>query len=241
MGPPLASWRDPVAVHRHGTPCCTHMLTQIAEKSPKWTFGKRPQERVEESPGPTKADARLTYPRDPVYSFPHAVPRPESAPPGPCYVPPSTPTTPRYSFGSTKRQSPFVGDDGPGPISYSVPDEKHGPKFSLGVRREKKKTKLPGPGNYDPRWREHVRSPRWGKGGFGYLQRPRSTTPCAMYYSPRMLPDGPAFSLGARRENEDDRWRPLGPPYTYFGYNEFGHTSCTCADQPPEPPRRKKK
>jgi hypothetical protein len=241
MGPPLKSWREPVAVHRHGIPCCTHMLTQVAEKAPKWTFGKRPQEHIAESAGPQNADPKLTYQRDPVYSFPHAAPRPVSCPPGPNYVPSNSPTTPRYSFGSTPRQSPFPGDAGPGPRSYTVPDTKHGPKFSFGSRREKKKFPVPGPGTYDKRWQETVRSPRWGKDGFAYLQRPRSTTPCSMYYSPRMVGDGPSFSLGARIEHEDDSWRPLGPPYTYFGYNDFGHTTCLCDDQPPEPPRRKKK
>jgi len=241
MGPPLKSWRHPIRVFRHGTVCCTEMMTQIVPKAPKWTFGQLRRQCDEEraaalSPGPLLAAIpKSTYTREPVYSFPHATSimprvRPASSPPGPTYVPRTKPTTPRYSFGSTKRPCPFQGEGGPGPRAVPHPEDVAAPKYSIGARRGTKETTSPGPGQYRPRIRDNVRVPAWGKGGDSPPVRLQSATPGPYHFELGMGgKHGPSYTMTPRREEKvDDTRRRLAPQYTYFGYNDFGHSECDC-------------
>jgi len=234
-------------VFRNGIPCCTHMLTQCATKAPKWTIPHKPHEPHESDlhPGPEGCPPPDKYPRDVGYTFDRAGPpkkrRPESAPPGPRFVPPSNPTTPRYSFGTTPRSAPFGSYSGarpeeptPGPLgAAAIP---HGPKYSMTARPPPTKAKggdAPGPGGYIPRPQrpQSAKGPRFVRENPDIV--PRFVGP-GPNYMPSQEPPGQAFSIRPPIiEKEDDNWRQLGPPYTYFGYNDFGRSDCcNCHDFP---------
>lgn len=248
MGPPLRSWRKEVKVWRNGIPCCTEMLTQIAEKAPKWTMGGKPRDLEAErlAPGPLNVKPPDKYPRDAVYSFPQGRERPErpsSAPPGPKYKPRITPTTPRYSFGKTPRPHPFAPPPGPGPIlSHTEPG---GPKYSCAPRRPMnffEGPDTPSPQYYAPKRPRSARGPRYGPDSAP--QRPPGAPPGSWPpppahgpgpdYLPPQEPPGPRYSIRPLfPEKPTEDLRHLGPPWTYFGYNDFGHSDCAnCKDLP---------
>lgn len=236
MGPPLPSWQREVRVFRHGIPCCSEMLCQIAEKAPKWTFGgKWHDPKRQDEPGPCLGEIPNTkYPRDPCYSFGRAkAERPSSAPPGPRNIP-LNPSTPSWGFGTCPRPPPFPGDPGPGPGRLKPGPT--GPQYSMQPRRPER-LKTPGPGFTRPRCPAKKQGPKWGDPP--RPERPRSAGP-GHYYYPK-TGGGPAYSMQARPPDKEEDWRPLGHQYTYFGYDEFGHTSCAnCVDEVPPPPPKKK-
>jgi hypothetical protein len=46
--------------------------------------------------------------------------------------------------------------------------------------------------------------------------------------------------MQGRPPDKEENQRPLGPPYTYFGYDDFGHTSCAnCIDDITHPTLKK--
>mmetsp|Transcript_6117 Transcript_6117/g.13585 ORF Transcript_6117/g.13585 Transcript_6117/m.13585 type:complete len:242 (+) Transcript_6117:142-867(+) len=241
MGRTLPGWRRNPPIHRHGEPCATHMRTQIVHKAPKWSIqGKRSDGNPRPTPGPqTPVDVDLVrYYREPAYSFGSAPPkdsgrgdrRPASAPAGPRSLRPLDPTTPLYSFGTTKRELPFAVPPGPGPGAHhpSARDSRSGPHYSMkGRPLSKTQDGGPGPTSYRPRPtspndRGHVlaRSSR----------EPRSVSvgpgPSAVDFP---FTNSAKYSMGARLPDKPDiSGRPLGPPFTHFGYDEFGHSRCVC-------------
>jgi hypothetical protein len=244
MGPPLQSWRKEVRVFRNGIPCCTEMLTQVAEKAPKWTIGKRmqdPETMGNPTPGPLGVKGPDKFARDPVYSFPRGGPpdRPSSAPPGPRLLNPRlNPSTPKWGFGTNPRPSPFEPQPGPGAGNVRPPRE--GPHYSMPGRRRvpsKKTEDTPGPGNYFPRRPRSAYGPRWGveKPGQQRPHRPPNRGPGPSYVPPAVCGrDGPSYSFRPNlQEKPDTDPRVLGPPWTYFGYNDFGRSDCSnCRDLP---------
>jgi len=212
------------------------MLCQCAEKAPKWTFGggkghelnaTMHDEKVTAFTAITHDMSPKKYKKEPAFTF--GVLRPDSVTlrPGPDYCPRTSTSTPRYGFGSTKRPSPFPGEPGPGP-GFQLPERKDGPKFSMRGKRDKADKAEPGPADYDvSRSGSHALAPRWGRSAKSE-RRKRSASvgaPGPAYFKSSMMHDGPAYSLGAQRKEhfEEDR-RQLGKPYTYFGYDDFGHT-----------------
>jgi len=239
MGPPCQSWRKEVAVFRHGMVCCHDMLTQCAEKAPKWTMGQKlPGKEEKGQPGPTGVKAPDKFPRDGVFSFgnPGRPARPSSAPPGPRFNKPLDSTTPKYSFGTTKRPPAFPGEPGPGPHQGPRKDMP-GPKFSMPGRYHTKGEGGPGPGQYRterPRRPQSAPGPRWGprpRGG-----EPPSADGPGPSYVEKPKQGGPKFSMRPRLDPKlPEEWRQLGPPYTYFGYDDFGHSECVHCDDIPNP------
>jgi len=227
MGPPLNSWRKEVRVYRNGIPCCTEMLTQVAEKEPKWTIpGRAKDPEAAATPGPGHVPPVDKYPRAPGYSFPRSKERPSSAPPGRGFMKPKLdPTTPKYSFGTNPRPPAFPGEPGPGPGKACPPPG--GPKYSIRLKPPDRNQGLgPGPA-FKPPISFDKHGPRYGK---ERPQRPRSAGP-GPTYRPKLDP-GKSYSMQPRRPDHDDgNWRPLGPQWTYFGYNDFGHSECVnCED-----------
>merc|ERR1719362_2264357 len=102
-------------------------MTQIAKKAPKWSFGGRQSglgghlgmsDSSRPTPGPIAVNDTHQYTRQPVYTFGkpglddslrslHG--RSGSSPPGPDYNANRGPSGPHFSFGTTKRRSPFEG------------------------------------------------------------------------------------------------------------------------------------
>jgi len=217
------------------------MLTQQGtEKAPKWTIGGRlkdPAEVKHATPGPTGVQGPDKFPREPCYSFPggrtSAPGRPASAPAGPRgYNPRMNPTTPKWGFGSTKRPDPFAADPGPGPGKVHEP--RGGPRYSMPPRRKNNTggPEGPGPGFYKPKRPRSAYGPRWGPEG-PKPQKPQDSGP-GPNYVPQAGNDGPSCSfLVNPPEKPDGNWRQLGPPWTYFGYNDFGRSDCSnCLDLP---------
>jgi len=226
MGPPLASWRKEIKVFRHGEPCCTHMLTQVAEKAPKWTIPGKPKDPpVAPAPGPGFTNPPDKYPREPAYTMRGAPqhPRPASAP-GLRNLP-LNPTTPKWGFGTCPRPDPFApsGPSGHGPDKLPAPPR--GPKYSIGGRPQRKRPKSagPGPNDYRPRRPGSARVTGWGKAPEGRDGPASAPGPGP----PLLAPVGPSYSMRPQLDQKsDDHWRQLGPPWTYFGYNDFGHSGC---------------
>lgn len=209
------------------------MLTQVAEKAPKWTFGgKRKEVLPGPAPGPAFVNPPDKYTREPAYTFPTGSPpprRPISAPPGPKNVP-LQPTTPKWSFGSVSRPDPFAPEAGPGPGLRAMPSS--GPKYSFGGRpRAKTSHGGPGPNDYKPMRPESARVARWGMPPAGREPPPAGPGPGP---GPRSgKPQGPAYSFRPRLDEKPvDDARPLGPQWTYFGYNDFGHSGCDNCKEP---------
>lgn len=212
------------------------MLTQIVDKAPKWSFTGRPKDAVDQATtaGPIAVKTSCKYQRDPTYSFgPPGGPdsggldgskgygRPGSAPPGPLYTP-LAPTTPHYSFGTTKRGCPFPDVNNsvsPGPSAFSDPRYSRGPKFSMEPRRSSsRRSDGPGPGGFVPKRSSGATfAPHWGK------PKPRDGDADARSRSlggygsggahdlgggggtggPYAFGQGPSYSMGARRGMEN--------------------------------------
>jgi len=239
MAPTLPSWQKDVAVFRHGEPHCTEMLCQCAEKAPKWSFaggkGHRVHDELAYNPDfsvITHDTSPKRYTKDPTFSFGHSrsASTPNMRSTGPDYCPRTSSTTPLYSFGSTKRPSPFPGQEGPGP-ELQHPALKGGPRYSMRSRGSGKRTSGgPGP-EYVPRDLTHAPAPRWGRDrcSSNYGTRTRSASiggPGPYYFRDTMLHDGPAYSMcdDRRKAKQEIDKRQLGNPWTYFGYDDFGHT-----------------
>lgn len=235
MGPPLASWRKEVRVFRYGEPCCTHMLTQQGTpKAPKWTFGGKRKDPEEGNlyPGPDHCPEPQRYANPPAYSFPGRgrPSRPQSAPPGPKYEVPLNPSTPKWSFSKVERPHPFAPPDGPGPENPRRPTG--GPRYSFGKVPPGKKVGPPGPGpsDYRPRRPKSAHGVPMGPPPRPTKEDPRGPGPT---YVPHPGPGGPSYSFRPKLEEKpDDHWRQLGPPWTYFGYNDFGHSGCENCHEP---------
>lgn len=242
MAPPLPSWQKKVPVFRHGEPHCTEMLCQCAEKAPKWSFaggkGHRVDEEITHNPDfnvITHDTSPKRYTKDPTFSFGHSHSRSVSTPPnmrsaGLDYCPRNSSSTPFYSFGSTKRPSPFPGQEGPGP-ELRHPAFKDGPRYSMGSRGPQRKRAVLGPDgpgpDYVPRDLKHATAPRWGRDD--NVRKSRSASvggPGPYYFRDAMIHDGPAYSMGddKRKAKQDVDKRQLGNQWTYFGYDDFGHT-----------------
>mmetsp|Transcript_29457 Transcript_29457/g.67858 ORF Transcript_29457/g.67858 Transcript_29457/m.67858 type:complete len:247 (+) Transcript_29457:80-820(+) len=246
MGRTLPSWRRDPPIHRHGEPCCTHMRTQIIHKAPKWSIqGKRKDPSDKPTPGPqspVNIDA-VRYYKEPAYSFGNPPPkdrergsegkRPFSAPAGPRSLPAPGPTTPLYSFGTTRRELPFAVPPGPGPGAHhpSQRDSSGGPKYSIKGRPRSRTVQDGGPGPHS--YRVRPPSPTGRAPPFPRALPPRSSS------SLGPGPGGPSlnqtwdsgvkYSMGMRLPDKvDTSGRRLGPPFTHFGYDEFGHTRCVC-------------
>jgi hypothetical protein len=141
------------------------------------------------------------------------------------------------SFGTGQRKLPWgssAPDLGPGPGDYRVPARESGLRFSLGGRIEgaSQSDFGPGPAFYNPASTQGV-----CKGGPRYRRshaRPSSAGSNASsghpgpMYNPKLLGRGPSFSLGAsrteKRDAQEDAFRPLPPPFTHFGYDDFGRS-----------------
>jgi len=162
MGPPHASWRHETAVFRHVGHKPQEMMTQIARKAPKWSFGGRQSglsghlgtgDSLVPTPGPIAVNDSTQYDRQPVHSFGKprrdAAPRSlhgrsGSSPPGPDYNTNLGPHGPHFSFGTTKRRSPFEGgprgrgaaSQGPGPRAFNDPRQKKWPRLDNGTKRK---------------------------------------------------------------------------------------------------------
>mmetsp|Transcript_3898 Transcript_3898/g.12606 ORF Transcript_3898/g.12606 Transcript_3898/m.12606 type:complete len:265 (+) Transcript_3898:130-924(+) len=263
MGPPHPAWQHKTAVFRHTGKMAHEMLTQCVDKAPKWSFNGRPKDHTDQATtaGPIAVNDNCRRNRDPTYSFgppggPNAADklgskrgfgRPISAPPGPEYVP-LGPTTPQYSFGTTKRGCPFpdMGNNlSPGPAAFNDPRVSRGPKFSMEPRRgSSRHPDGPGPGGFVPKHPGGAtHAPHWGK------PKPRDgdRRPDSLgasgggggskLYSSFGGLGGPSYSLGARRGTEigmgdggqgpggRNNTRDLGPSFTHFGYNDFGRAT----------------
>jgi len=225
------------------------MRTQIVHKAPKWSIqGKRSEPSLGPAPGPqspVNVD-KVKYFREPAYSFGNAPAkdlggsggaeqRANSAPAGPRGAPPLGPTTPLYSFGTTKREMPFAISPGPGPGSHhpwgSDKDGRGGPKYSIKGRPTSKAVQDGGPGpcSYRPRPPSPI--------GRGQIMAHSDRSP-KMSRSRSAIGPGPSvvhmpfsssakYSMGLRLpEKVDISGRPLGPPFTHFGYDDHGHSKC---------------
>lgn len=237
MGPPLASWRKEVRVSRHGEACCTHMLTQVAEKAPKWTFtGKAKELPPGPAPGPGLTNAPDKYSREPAYSFGGTpkLQRSFSVPVGLQNLP-LQPTTPKWGFGSCPRPDPFSPSQSSGHGPAKLPGAPQGPKYSFAGRPQRKtKTSGPGPHDFRPHRPGSARAIRWGQAPANCKRPPSAPGPGP----PLPGPSGPLYSLRPRLdEKPDDHWRQLGHPWSHFGYDDFGH-SYGIVIKPPAQKRR---
>lgn len=203
------------------------MLTQVAEKAPKWTIPGKPKDPpVGPAPGPGFTNPPDKYPREPAYSFGGAPKdlRSASAPPGLRNIR-LNPTTPKWGFGSCPRPDPFAPSKPSGHGPEKLPAPSRGLKYSIGGRPQRKRPKTagPGPNDYRPRRPGSARVTGWGK-----APAPRDRPLSAPGPGPPLPgPNGPSYSMRPRLdEKDDDHWRQLGPPWTYFGYNDFGHSGC---------------
>lgn len=241
MAPTLPSWKKECRVWRHGEAPQHEMLCQVAEKAPKWSFSGGKGHQVHEGLGKNTdfnviphdlPDKKFT--KDPEFSFgmrrsasaPSATRRPGGTA-GLDYRPRDQSTTPLYSFGSTKRPSPFPGQGGPGPqVQRST---LKGPKYSMGGSRGNyAKGGGPGPADYLLRDTSHSPSPTWGRGDNKTRKQRHASVggPGPHYYRDTMFQDGPAYSMGSdeRMPKRDVDTRHIGHNWTYFGYDDFGHT-----------------
>lgn len=251
MGPPHPSWKKEIQTFRNGHPHATEQLCQQggAWKAPKWTFGQKVTGIVGtvNDLGPTgignPPDSR--YPTDPVFTFgvPAGDPRASqsrlnrgrSAPPGPNFLPAHDPTTPKWSFGTTKRPDPFNPfgvKSGPGP--KDIRGGPGGPKYSFppGPQRDSGygPGDTPSPDFYGPRRPEKNPGPRYGPGTVLDTIPKNPQLGIGPNFNPLPFRGGPAYSFRPQLpdggdgmpKGYHDGWT-LPPQYTYFGYNEFGH------------------
>lgn len=244
MGPPHPSWKKEVQTFRNTHIHSTEQLCQLGShwKAPKWTFGNRYSDAGVDKgslKGPQgigdKAPER--HPRQPVYSFgaaPDGLIRNRSAPPGPNWKPRGDPTTPQWSFGTTSRPNPFGPKESPGPLDtrggpggpkYSFPP---GPQRPAGYGAPYEVT--PSPDHYGLLPGRRPPGPRWGPGTVldGRPKKPDHGP--GPNYAPGPWRDGPAYSFRPQLPAGGDgdagaslSGFTLPPPYTFFGYNEFGH------------------
>ena len=139
--------------------------------------------------------------------------------------------SPRFGFGTAKRDGIAGKTSTPGPGAYSMPNVigYEGAKYSVTGRRDELGGKMmtPGPGTYQPNDTQRAgndkpptwsfgTSPRSGMGG-------SKNTPGPGQYESKMGLGGPAFSMKARCEISNRHNITPGPGahgglYTQFGY-----------------------
>jgi len=272
MGPPHASWRHETAVFRHVGHKPQEMMTQIARKAPKWSFGGRQSglsghlgtgDSFVPTPGPIAVNDSTQYDRQPVHSFGKprrdAAPRSlhgrsGSSPPGPDYNTNLGPHGPHFSFGTTKRRSPFEGgprgrgaaSQGPGPRAFNDPRQKNGPGWTMEPRGKSlgAGSRGPGPGGYSPRMPTGPKHAyNWGPGAASGATA-RDLDLSASGPGPGAYGDlggmgkgksGPRYSFGQRTNdphiggglgaNQGVDGRDMGGNFHFLGYNDFGRSS----------------
>lgn len=155
--------------------------------------------------------------------------------PGPGqYAPQDHSTSPRFGFGTAKRQ-PLAGKTGtPGPGAYSKMSVigAEGAKYSVTGRRaeQDRMTNVPGPGTYQPNDSSRAgvdKQPTWSFGTSpraGIVSGTSGPSPGpGAYESKNMMGAAPAYSIKARREINNKMNITPGPGahggmYTQFGY-----------------------
>jgi len=92
-------------------------------------------------------------------------------------------------------------------------------------KQRKRDVTGPGPADYLLRENAPKPAPRWGNSTEAKQRSASVGGPGPSYYHNTMEHDGPAYSLGSRFKAKcpDDK-RQIGNPWTYFGYDDFGHT-----------------
>jgi len=223
----------------------TQLITALStcKTAPKWSFsGRKDLDRSMQTPGPgaytsvapdaskyTKASRVVfgTSQRETIRTT--TVPGPGQYAPGDHLA-----SSPRFGFGTAKRQGMARMNGNPGPGAYQPAGVlgTEGAKYSVTGRREEKDRTIqtPGPGTYQPKddgragvekpptW-SFGTSPRAGIAGGHHM------TPGPGAYEPKsQMGKGPAFSIKARRaEGPGGTGLTPGPGahggmYTQFGY-----------------------
>lgn len=202
-------------------------------KSPSYTFGGRPESKARPRPSSAPPGGRRDRQQG-QESVPRSMTRQNSY------------GTNQRSFGTSTRKLPWGGsgpDLGPGPTYTASTMGLSGCRYSLGGKLETKPSSSqselgPGPAAYNPGSRRGSI-----KGGPRYQRshsRPSSAGSRASIgasdhpgpmYNPKLLGRGPSFSIGYRidrkeamREADEGAFRPLPPPFTHFGYDDFGRS-----------------
>jgi len=246
-------------------------MTQIAKKAPKWSFGGRQSglgghlgmsDSSRPTPGPIAVNDTHQYTRQPVYTFGkpglddslrslHG--RSGSSPPGPDYNANRGPSGPHFSFGTTKRRSPFEGgfrgrgsaSQGPGPRAFNDPRHSRGPAFSMEPRGKpfEAGSAGPGPGAHSPRMPTGPKHAyHWGTPGGAGGAAARDLDlggpgPGAYGDLGGMGKgnNGPKHSFGQRTNdphiggglgaNKGVDTRDMGTHFHFLGYNDFGRAT----------------
>jgi hypothetical protein len=221
----------------------TQLITSLStiKTAPKWSFsGRKDDDKGKlQTPGPGAYSSQSPdvgkYMKSPrvVFGTSGREALNKSNVPGPGqYVPTDNPLhSPRFGFGTAKRDGMQSKANTPGPGAYSVPTVVgvEGSKYSVTGRREDKLVTMmtPGPGTYQPNDTQRAgneKPPTWS---FGTSPRQSMVssrqTPGPGQYEAQSRMGGPAFSIKARRDVADRHNITPGPGahgglYTQFGY-----------------------
>ncbi|CAG9336024.1 unnamed protein product [Blepharisma stoltei] len=182
----------------------------IQEKLPAFSFGIKPERKSSDSPGPGHYDTEIKEikPSPPKTKFGSSKKEPEHIvgkdSPGPgryaCYS--EFGKTPKYGFGTSRREKEYSSTYTPGPGAYALNASwNEGPKAVLRAKNYYyKPSDSPGPGAYSPK--DFSDSPGWSLGKS--TKEPeyyRSFTPSPGQYEIKNFDSLPKYSLGKSSRN----------------------------------------